>query len=70
MMRMPWTEKEREILKELYTRGASLEEIGKVLKNRTLGAIKYQARMMGLRRPVCVEIDEEYYRKLAQIYKI
>jgi hypothetical protein len=67
---MPWTDQERDILKQLYLRGVSLNEIAKVLKSRTPEAIKYQARMMGLRRPAQVEIDEEYYRKLAEIYEI
>ena len=49
---MKWTEKEIQILKELYTSELTIEEIMQYLPRRSKNAIRLKASRMGFKRPV------------------
>jgi len=70
-MKIPWTEEEVEILKKLWNDSTILlEDIHRVLKSRTPGAIRAKAAELGfgpVNQRVKPQIDIEYLKKLQEV---
>ena len=65
-MRMLWTQQEMDILKKLAEQNYPVRKIAKVLKSRTLNAIRNKAEELGLYLGggPAPEIDLEAFKKL------
>lgn len=65
MAGIPWTDKEKDILKKMAEKGRTAKEVITVLKSRSTRAINCQAAVMGLSlQEREVEIDEAAFRKI------
>lgn len=65
MAGIPWTEKEKDLLKKMAEKGLTAKDVMLVLKSRSIASISAQAASMGL--SLCqkeVEIDEVAFKKI------
>jgi len=66
-MKIPWTDEERDILRQMAGAGKRAREIGLVLKSRTEAAVVTQAQSLGLslggEKP---EVDFEAFKRIMQ----
>jgi hypothetical protein len=59
-----WTEKETAILKQMIAAACDAGKITKVLKSRSICAIKHKAEQLGLSLVSKPEIDFEAFKKI------
>lgn len=66
MVKIPWTEREADLLKQMVNAGKTMPEIRTVLKDRSSDSIKAKAQSMGLRVEFFreAEIDMEAFKRL------
>jgi hypothetical protein len=65
LVKRNWTEPEIKILKEMSAAGFTPDQAGKVLKSRSIDAIKCQAGKLGLPlNGVAPEIDMDAFKQL------
>ena len=68
-MKKFWTDKEEQILRELWEADVPSEEITKVLKDRSVLSIEHRARQLKLKRRQPT-INGNYLKKLKKIVDI
>jgi hypothetical protein len=62
MMAAPWTEEESDIIKQMHSAGATLDDIALVLKSRPKESIKDRGYAIGLKWSKKPEIDYEAFK--------
>jgi hypothetical protein len=69
--RYPWTEEEIKILKKMSKEGRTLDEIGLVLKSRSLDGIRHKASDLGIIvKGWEPEIDYDLLKEMVSIEEI
>lgn len=63
-----WSKEEIKILRKLYGK-VPIQELRKVLKDRSVHSIQKKASTLNLHYPTGGEIDYEYLKKLTEIIK-